>query len=71
IELFFRRHEETITRRQADGLAALMDLPDNDLLDLLLARRQPQGELDTADVRALLAQMRAPEAARPTRSSLF
>ena len=32
IERFFRRHEETITTRQACGLEALMDLADNDLL---------------------------------------
>ena len=37
----------------------LMDLSDNDLLDLLLARKDPQGALATADVLALLKQMRA------------
>ena len=39
IERFFRHHEDTITNRQAAGLLTLMDLADNDLLDLLLARR--------------------------------
>ena len=63
IERFFRRHEETITDRQAAGLMALMDLADNDLLDLLLARKQPQGEIDTADVREVLALLRRPAAA--------
>ena len=58
VERFFRRHEETITTRQAEGLLALMDLSDNDLLDLLLARREPQGELDRPDVREVLAQLR-------------
>ena len=61
VERFFRRHEETITTRQAEGLLALMDLSDNDLLDLLLARREPQGELDRPDVREVLALMRRPE----------
>ena len=61
VERFFRRHEETITTRQADGLLALMDLSDNDLLDLLLARCEPQGELDRPDVREVLALMRQPE----------
>jgi antitoxin CptB len=61
IERFFRRHEETLTVAQAQGLEALMALPDNDLLDLLLARREPDGELDRADVRAVLAQMRTQE----------
>ncbi len=59
IERFFRRHEETITTRQADGLTALMDLPDNDLLDLLLARREPQGEQDRPEIHEVLALLRA------------
>ena len=58
IERFFDRHGSCITRHQADGLSALMDLPDNDLLDLLLARREPAGELDRPAVRDVLAQMR-------------
>jgi antitoxin CptB len=58
IERFFRRHEETLTVEQSRGLERLMALPDPDLLDLLLARREPEGELDSADVRAVLAQMR-------------
>ena len=45
IERFFKAHEDTLTVAQADGLMALMDLSDNDLLDLLLQRKQPQGEL--------------------------
>ena len=62
IERFFSQHEETITTRQAAGLQALMDLSDNDLLDLLLARKDPQAELDTAEVREVLALMRRPAA---------
>jgi antitoxin CptB len=58
IERFFRLHEDTITTRQADGLMALMDLADNDLLDLLLARRDPAGETDTPEVREVLALLR-------------
>jgi len=69
IERFFRHHEETITTRQAAGLQALMDLPDNDLLDLLLARVQPQGEIDIPEVREVLSQMRrAPAPATPARA---
>ena len=65
IERFFSHHEETITTRQAAGLLTLMDLADNDLLDLLLGRNEPQGEVDTPDVREVLALMRsAPVAAR-------
>ena len=64
VERFFRRVEnggETITTRQAEGLMALMDLSDNDLLDLLLARREAEGELDRPEVREVLALMRSPE----------
>jgi antitoxin CptB len=65
IDRFFRRVEETLTTRQADGLMALMDLPDPDLLDLLLARREPQGELDRTDVHEVLALMRTADAPAP------
>ena len=58
IERFFRRYEETLTMRQAAGLQALMDLPDNDLLDLLLARKEPEGELVRDDVMDVLRLMR-------------
>lgn len=46
--------------RQAAGLEALMELPDNDLLDLLLGRTEPQDELDRPEVREVLALMRTP-----------
>lgn len=60
IERFFSRYETTLTRRQAAGLEALMELPDNDLLDLLLARKEPSGELDREEVRTVLGLMRTP-----------
>ena len=59
VERFFARHEATITQEQARGLQALMDLSDNDLLDLLLARTEPEGELQNAQVELVLGQMRA------------
>jgi antitoxin CptB len=58
IERFFRRHEATLTERQATGLEALMELSDNDLLDLLLARREPAGALDRPEVNEVLALLR-------------
>jgi antitoxin CptB len=60
VERFFRRHEDGLTLRQVRGLQGLMDLPDNDLLDLLLARKEPQGELDCPEVNEVLALMRQP-----------
>jgi len=41
IEKFFDRHQSTLTVSQAKGMGDLMDLSDNDLLDLLLQRREP------------------------------
>jgi antitoxin CptB len=60
VERFFARHESTLTVRQAQGLQALMDLSDNDLLDLLLARKEPDGELDRPEVLEVLRSMRQP-----------
>ena len=60
IERFFQRHEATLTVAQAAGLEALMDLADNDLLDLLLQRREPEGDLVRPDVAQVLAQLRVP-----------
>ena len=58
IERFFGRHAESLTVGQGRALTELMDLPDNDLLDLLLARREPEGPLDTAGVKEVLAMLR-------------
>jgi antitoxin CptB len=58
IESFFRRHGASLTARQAAGLEMLMDLADNDLLDLFLARREPQGGIDRHEVREVLGQLR-------------
>jgi antitoxin CptB len=60
IERFFKAHEPTLTVRQADGLMTLMDLADNDLLDLLLRRKEPEGETDTPEVHEVLVLMRTP-----------
>jgi antitoxin CptB len=59
VERFFARHESALTTRQAEGLALLMDLSDNDLLDLLLARKEPDGDLRRDDVLEVLQLMRA------------
>jgi antitoxin CptB len=61
VQRFFDKYQDTLTTRQAAGLEALMDLADNDLLDLLLRRREPPAvpELhDTPETRDVLALMR-------------
>jgi antitoxin CptB len=60
IERFFKRYDQTLTEAQARGLLVLMDLSDNDLLDLLLGRQQPEGELLDDDVVQVLRMMREP-----------
>ena len=59
IERFFLRHEAGITESQARGLEVLMDLPDNDLLDLLLRRTEPDAALDRDEVREVLQLLRS------------
>jgi antitoxin CptB len=57
IERFFNKHADQLTVRQANGLNALMDLSDNQLLDLHLNRKplhEVRPELDTPDIRAVL-----------------
>ena len=58
IERFFANHGSRLTQRHAQGMRALMDLADNDLLDLLLARREPAGEQDTEEAREVLGMLR-------------
>ena len=59
IEQFFARHESGLTVRQAEALGVLMDLSDNDLLDLLLGRKKPEGAQASDDVTQVLGMLRA------------
>ena len=61
IERFFNRFESSLTVRQAQGLSLLMELSDNDLLDLHLARKalaDLSADLDTQDAREVLSMLR-------------
>ncbi|MGI9219269.1 MAG: succinate dehydrogenase assembly factor 2 [Hydrogenophaga sp.] len=57
IEQFFARHESGLTVSQAEALGVLMDLSDNDLLDLLLVRKKPEGDLARPDVVHVLGML--------------
>jgi antitoxin CptB len=59
IERFFERYADRLTVRQAAALDELMDLGDNDLLDLLLRRKEPDGAINTSDVREVLGMLRS------------
>jgi antitoxin CptB len=59
IARFFERHEANLTLGQAQALETLMDLSDNDLLDLLLRRKEPDPAWAGARVVELIQMMRA------------
>lgn len=61
IERFFRQFSDSLTVRQATALGLLMDLSDNDLLDVQLARKslaQVSVPLDREDVQEVLSMLR-------------
>ena len=55
---FLDAHEATLTDEEVDAFSRLMDLADNELMDLLLARKEPAGDVDLPHVHALLARLR-------------
>ena len=63
IERFFNRFSATLNVRQAQAMGDLMDLSDNDLLDVHLARKslaQVDASLDRHDVHEVLTMLREP-----------
>jgi antitoxin CptB len=61
IARFFDRYDQALNVRQANALSELMDLSDNDLLDVFLARKslaQVEATLDHADLREILKMVR-------------
>ncbi len=57
LERFFARHGEAIDETLAQGLDALLALPDGELLDLILHRGEPHGEVDTPAARRVLEML--------------
>jgi antitoxin CptB len=62
IERFFDSHGDKLTTSLVQGLLQLMDLSDNDLLDLLMARKELEGDLINPEVQQVLSMMRVPMA---------
>ncbi len=63
IERFFQKYSQTLTHQQANALSDLMELSDNDLLDLHLARKmlaEVSSQLDRPDVHQVLTMLRQP-----------
>jgi antitoxin CptB len=59
ISRFLDREGDVLDVGDVLALEALLDLPDGELFDLLLARKDPEGALDNNAVRRLLRRMRA------------
>ena len=55
---FLDAHETGLTDDEVGALTRLLDLSDNDLMDLILARKEPAEENDLPQVHALLSRLR-------------
>lgn len=58
-ERFFSRYEESLSDADVGALTRLFELSDNDLMDLLLARKEPEGDLSDPDIVRVLGLLRA------------
>ena len=56
---FLDANEERMTDDEVDAFSRLMDLGDNDLMDLLLVRKEPEAAVDLPQVHALLKKLRS------------
>ncbi|MFZ6758793.1 succinate dehydrogenase assembly factor 2 [Undibacterium sp. Ji50W] len=54
---FLDAHEESLTDEEVDAFGRLMELPDNTLMDLIMAKKQPEAEVDLPHVHALLLRL--------------
>ncbi|MDP4908552.1 MAG: succinate dehydrogenase assembly factor 2 [Burkholderiaceae bacterium] len=52
-------HQSELTDVEVGALTQLFEIGDNELLDLLLGRVEPEGALDRPAVKMVLAQIRA------------
>jgi antitoxin CptB len=59
ISRFLDRHEGSLAPDEVGALTVLLDLSDNDLLDVLLGRKEPAGGPDQNALRAVVARLRA------------
>jgi antitoxin CptB len=58
IERFFKSYEPQLTVAHARGLYALMDLSDNDLMDLLLQRKELADVTNKQEAQQVLTMLR-------------
>lgn len=58
IQKFFDKYELELTDEDVAALTVLFEEIDNHLLDLLLGRKEPDGDLDTPQVRRVIQMMK-------------
>ncbi len=58
LERFFQRYASELNEDLGAALSELLKLDDNDLLDLLLARKELSPDLDTETSRVVLSMLR-------------
>lgn len=56
---FLDAHEATLSDDDVGALTALFELSDNDLMDLILARTEPEAELDRPAVVRVVEMLRS------------
>ncbi|MFZ6707827.1 succinate dehydrogenase assembly factor 2 [Undibacterium sp. TC9W] len=54
---FLDANEESLTDEEVDAFSRLMELPDNTLMDLIMAKTKPEAEVDLPHVHALLLRL--------------
>jgi antitoxin CptB len=59
ITRYLDAHEADLTDLDVSALTQLFELGDNELLDLILARTEPEGALDKPEVKSVFTQLRA------------
>ncbi len=59
VERFFNRYEESLSDEDVASLSTLFELSDNELMDLLLARKELDGEFDTPPMQRILGLLRS------------
>jgi len=58
LERFFHRFAHELNEEQGKALSMLLQLDDNDLLDLLLARKELNPAMDSDSARVILGMLR-------------
>ena len=54
---FLDSHEDNLSDEEVDAFTRLMDLSDNVLMDLIMARKEPESDIDLPHVRLLLKRL--------------